>query len=176
MSRATDHDFDTIYRQEAEFVWRSLRRLGVPEEQLADATQETFIVVHRSLARFEWRSALRTWLFGIVLRVASEARRKARRRSSEPLPDVIEDRTTRGPFEEAARSEATRTLYALLDRLSPEQRAVFVLVEMEQMSVPEAADAVGANLHTVASRLRVARRKIDEGLRRHAALRERGKK
>jgi RNA polymerase sigma-70 factor (ECF subfamily) len=166
--------FDAVYRDKAAFVWRSLRRMGVPDAQLGDATQDVFVVVHRGLGRFEGRSSLDTWLFGIVLRVASGWRRSARNRPTEPLPEALADESAKTPFEHAARSEATETLYRLLDRLSPEQRAVFVLVELEQLSVPEAAEMVGANLHTVTSRLKTARRRFEAGLRRHRAHNERG--
>ena len=168
VSRENDHAFDAVYGEFAEFVWRSLRRLGVPEAHLSDATQEVFIVVHRGLARFEGRSELRTWLFGIVLRVASESRRRARRRPSEPLPEVIVDPQPT-PFEQTARSEATEILDRLLGELSLEQRAAFVLVEMEELNLPESAEVLGVNLHTLRSRLRTARRKFEAVLRRHAA-------
>lgn len=166
--------FDAVYREKAAFVWRSLRRMGVPEAHLGDATQDVFVVVHRGLAAFEGRSSLDTWLFGIVLRVASQWRRSAKRRPTEPLSETLTDERAGTPFELTARSEATSTLHRLLDELTPEQRAVFVLVELEQMSVPEAAEAVGANLHTVTSRLKTARRKFEAGLRRHRARTERG--
>jgi RNA polymerase sigma-70 factor (ECF subfamily) len=175
VSRASEHEFDAVYEQYAEFVWRSLRRLGVVEAHLADATQDVFVVVHRGLERFEARSELRTWLFGIVLRVASEWRKKTRRRATEPLPDAIEA-PERTPFEQAVRSEATELLHRLLDRLSSDQRAVFVLVEMEGFSLPEAAAALGANLHTATSRLKTARRKFEADVRRHMTRSERGSK
>jgi len=168
--------FDAVYRENAALVWRSLRRMGVSDAHLGDATQDVFIVVYRGLASFEGRSSLTTWIFGIVLRVASQWRRSVRARSAEPLPESLADETGSTPFELAVRSEATETLYALLDQLSPDQRAVFVLVELEQLSVPEAAEALGANLHTVTSRLKVARRKFEAGLRRHLARTERGRR
>lgn len=173
VSRANDHEFDAVYEQYAEFVWRSLRRLGVAEAHLADATQDVFVVVHRSLAKFEGRSELRTWLFGIVLKVASGWRRRTQRRATEPLPDAIEA-PMRTPFEQAVQSEATELLHRLLDRLPADQRAVFVLVEMEGLSVPEAAAALGANLHTATSRLRAARRRFEADVRRHMTRNERG--
>jgi RNA polymerase sigma-70 factor (ECF subfamily) len=166
-------DFDVLYQDNAEFVWRSLARLGVHESALADATQEVFLVAYRRLASFEGRSTVRTWLFGIAMRVASHAGRQARRRPTEPLPEALPSEASEAPFEHAARSEAVQTLYMLLDTLSPVQRAVFVLVELEQMSVPEAAEAVGANLNTVTSRLRAARENFAAALRRYRAANDR---
>jgi RNA polymerase sigma-70 factor (ECF subfamily) len=65
------------------------------------------------------------------------------------------------------RSEAVSTLYKLLDELTPDQRAIFVLVELEEMNVPEAAAATGANVHTATSRLKAARQRFEAALRRH---------
>lgn len=165
--------FESVYAQNADFVWRSLARLGVPDSALPDALQEVFLVAYKRLGDFEGRSQVKTWLFGIAMRVASHAGRQARRRPTEPLPDGLVADPSEAPFEQAARSEAVRTLYALLDTLSPVQRAVFVLVELEQMSVPEAAEAVGGNLNTVTSRLRAARQNFQAALRRHRATQQR---
>jgi RNA polymerase sigma-70 factor (ECF subfamily) len=162
-------DFEAVYAEHARFVWRSLARLGVPEEQIADGLQDVFVVVHRRLSSFEGRSSIRTWLFGITLRVASDLARRARRHPSEPLVESLADTRGEAPFDSAARSEAVSTLHRILDELSPEQRATFILIELEQMSVPEAAVALEANIHTVTSRLKVARQRFEAALRRHRA-------
>lgn len=162
-------DFDSVYHEHARFVWRSLSRLGVVPEHLADAMQDVFIVVYRKLPSFEGRSSVRTWLFGIAMRVASDWARRIRRHPSEPLSENLQDARENAPFERAARSEAVSTLHRLLAELPADQRAVFVLVELEQMSVAEAASAVSANIHTVTSRLKVARQKFEAALRRHRA-------
>jgi len=64
--------FEEAYEQLFDFVWRSLRRLGVPAASIDDAVQDVFVVIHRRLADFEGRSALKTWAFGIALRVAGD--------------------------------------------------------------------------------------------------------
>lgn len=167
--READLDFEAVYAEHARFVWRSLARLGVPEEQLADGLQDVFVVVHRRFSGFEGRSSVRTWLFGITLRVASDIKRRARRHPSEPLVETLPDPKGEAPFEGAARSEALHTLHRILDELTEEQRAAFILVELEQMSVPEAALALEANIHTLTSRLKVARQRFEAALRRHRA-------
>jgi RNA polymerase sigma-70 factor, ECF subfamily len=164
---AEDLDFNAVYTEHADFAWRSLRRLGVAREHVADATQDVFVVVLRKLDAFEQRSSLKTWLFGIALRVARDYTRRARRRPSEPLPPGLASDSPEQPFEQVAQSEAVALLYRLLEELSEDQRAVFVLVELEQFTVKEAAAAVQANLHTVTSRLKTARQKFEAALRRH---------
>ncbi|MBN1611684.1 MAG: sigma-70 family RNA polymerase sigma factor [Polyangiaceae bacterium] len=163
-------DFDEVYQAHIAFVVRSLRRLGLPEAQIADAAQEIFIIVYRQLPSFQARSSLKTWIFGIVYRVAVHWGRQHQRRKTSALPAEFPDRDATGPMERAARSEDVQLLYRILAGLSEEQRAVFILAELEQMKVPEIAQAVSANVHTVASRLKTARRRFEALLRRQRTL------
>jgi RNA polymerase sigma-70 factor (ECF subfamily) len=156
-----------IYAQYVRFVWRNLRRLGVQESSLEDAVQDVFLVVHRRLAEFEARSQMRTWLFGIVLRVAQSHRRTVRRRLAhlEAVNPTELDAGTptdqEGPGELVAQRQAGALLHRLLDEMDHEKRAILVLVELEQMTVGEAADALGINVNTAYSRLRAARAAFD---------------
>src|SRR5262249_12085268 len=61
--------FADVYEALFAFVWRSVRRLGVDEGAVDDVVQEIFVIVHRRLHDFEGRSSVKTWIFGIVLRV-----------------------------------------------------------------------------------------------------------
>ena len=65
--------FEETYRTHFAFVWRTVRRLGVADSSVEDVTQDTFLVVHRRLASFNGKSSLKSWLFGIVVRVVSDA-------------------------------------------------------------------------------------------------------
>jgi len=160
---------EAIYDEYFDFVWRSLRRLGIRAGLLEDALQDVFLVVHRRLAEFEQRSSLKTWLFGICLRVASDyARRSRSRPATTELLEVV-DADAPDPLEQAARSEAVEFLDAQLWALDPDKRAVFILGELEGMSGPEIAEAVGANVNTVMSRLKAARAQFEAAVRRHQA-------
>jgi RNA polymerase sigma-70 factor (ECF subfamily) len=162
--------FREVYDGYFDFVWRTLRRMGVPLSQLDDAAQDVFLVVHRRLGDFEGRSSLKTWLFGIVLRIASDARRSAGRRRTEPLSEQEPASVSMDtPAEATERAEAARLVRDLLEQLEEGKRAVFVLAELEQMTAPEIAEALGVNLNTVYSRLRAARREFVCALERHRA-------
>lgn len=168
--------FEDIYERYFDFVWCNVRRLGVPEASADDAVQEVFLVVHRRLREFEGRSSFRTWLFGIVLRVASEQRRVLRRKSPHACAggasvdaDMIADERTASPHEATARSQEVRLLYKLLDQLDDDKRVVFVLAELEQMSIPEIAESLGANVNTIYARLRAARRDFEQAVAREKA-------
>jgi RNA polymerase sigma-70 factor (ECF subfamily) len=161
---------EVIYDAHLAFVWRNLKRLGVAVTQLEDATQDVFVVVHRRIREFEGRSAVRTWLFSIVLRVAHDYRRSESRRrrwlSSEAVSELPARCSKPDPYAVLVGREAATLLDRILAKLSDDRRAVFVLVELEQMCVPDAAEAMGWNVNTAYARLRAARRQFEAELLR----------
>jgi RNA polymerase sigma-70 factor (ECF subfamily) len=163
--------FEEVYAEHFAFVFRTMRRMGVPPALVDDAVQEVFLVVHRRVGEFEGRAALTTWLYRIAARVAMHARRSALRKGiAEPEdPDALAIDEAEGPHERAARAEGLRTLRRVLDELDDDKRIVFVLAEYEELSVREIAAALGENANTIASRLRGARQAFDDAVRRHRA-------
>jgi RNA polymerase sigma-70 factor (ECF subfamily) len=146
------------------FVWRNLRRLGVADSQVEDAAQDVFLVVHRRWDTWDVSlSTVETWLFGIVLRVAHNYRRAQQRRLAWLLPaadpQALQNApaATDGPAEVLARREAAAVFERALAHVDEAKRAVFLLVDVEQLPVPEAAAALGINLNTAYWRLRKAR-------------------
>jgi RNA polymerase sigma-70 factor (ECF subfamily) len=165
-------DFRAIYEGHFDFVWRSLRRLGVREADAKDLTQKVFLTVHLRLSDFEGRSELRTWIFGICLRVASDYRRSAAVRhevvtdSAQIAAQVGADRDPLSLVE--ARSTAM-VAESILDKLPESQRVVFVLFELEELSAEQIADLVEVPIGTVRSRLRLARDAFRKEAKRIAA-------
>jgi RNA polymerase sigma-70 factor (ECF subfamily) len=158
-----------VHAEHADFVWRSLQRLGVPAADLDDALQEVFVVVHQRLAEFRGESKLTTWLFGISLRVAGRFRRRPHVRREEPgaelaLERAVDGRT--GPEEDALVREARAQLGALLDELDPEKRAVFVMFELERIAGVDIAEQLGLPVGTVYSRLSAARAQFADAAKR----------
>jgi RNA polymerase sigma-70 factor (ECF subfamily) len=153
--------FESIYEAHFEFVWRTVRRLGVPEAYLDDAVQDVFVVVHRRLGDFAGRSSVKTWLFAIARRTAKDHRRRAQRKPGDALPPELPDAAA-GPEEAASRREAARRLQAVLDAMDEEKREVFVLAELEQLAAPAIAEALELPVNTVYSRLRAARAQFNE--------------
>jgi RNA polymerase sigma-70 factor, ECF subfamily len=158
-----------IHDAHAAYVWRALRYLGVREADLPDAAQEVFLVVHRRLAEFEGRSALRTWLHGIALRVASEQRRRLRSRPEQSLPELPERSASDDPERAAARLERRARLLAVLEALPDAQREVFVLYEVEGLEMKSVAEAIGCPLQTAYTRLHAARASVRAAFDRESA-------
>jgi RNA polymerase sigma-70 factor, ECF subfamily len=162
--------FDDVYREHFTFVWRAAKRLGASDGSLDDVVQEVFVVVHRRLGDFEGRSSVKTWLFGIALRIVRDHRRAVRRRPVEPAVDVDTlQSSANGPAEHAEKAEAVRVLHALLDELADERREIFVMADLEQMTMPEIAETLGINVNTAYARLRLARQEFEQALARHRA-------
>jgi RNA polymerase sigma-70 factor (ECF subfamily) len=163
--------FAEVYDEYFDFIYRSVRRLGIREAAVDDAVQDVFVVVHRRLEEFEGRSSLKTWLFGIALRVVKDHRRRARRKDqpTEPLRESLVDAHEGCPHRAAQKAEAVRLLHEILDTMDDDKRAIFVMAELEQMSAPEIAEALDVKLNTVYSRLRAARALFEMGVKRHRA-------
>lgn len=159
--------FRATYDENVAFVFRTLNRFGVPERMLPDAAQEVFTVAFRARDRFEGRSTMRTWLFGIARRVASDVRRSAVERhevlDDDGLPSDLADRTSNVAVW-AERSEELRRAETILRALPEEQRIVFSLFEVEGWTGAEIARATDVSVATVHSRLRLAREGIQRSL------------
>jgi RNA polymerase sigma-70 factor (ECF subfamily) len=164
----TSPDFQGIYAEYFAFVWRLAGHRGIPSAALDDVVQEVFIVVHRKLPEFEQRSSLRTWLAGIVRRVVADYLAK---RGNRALAHAPEHELAVGAeaLDVLERKAALELLDALLAKMTEEQREVFVLHELEQLSGSEIAELTASNENTVWTRLRAARRIFEEGVARQRA-------
>lgn len=161
--------FERVFRDHAPLVWRAMRRLGVRESDVEDACQEVFLVVHRRLASYDGRSALRTWVYGICIRVASDFRRKVQRKREDITDDPGDQPIPAEQDTEIDRRRALAWLDGVLDTLDEEKRAVFVLHDIEQVTIADVAAAAGCPLQTAYSRLYAARKHIEAAARREQA-------
>jgi RNA polymerase sigma-70 factor (ECF subfamily) len=152
--------FETFFRAHYDFVWRNLRRLGVPGPQVDDALQDVFVTAHRKRDQLHEDASERAWLFTILRRVAFRYRRSESRhqRKIDALghmaPTEHIDRTQEGV-------DARRFLGSFLAGLGDKRRPVFVMIELEGMTAPEVAGALDLKLNTVYSRLRLGRAAFD---------------
>jgi len=165
--------FREVYDAHVAFVWRSLRRLGVPESSLKDAMQDVFLVVHRRLPEWEERAKITTWLFRICMRVAKDQRRRAHVRKEVFDSAEIDRRADLGADTADAleRREDLALFDTALAEIELDQRVVFMLFELEDMTGDAIAELLQIPLGTVYSRLRLARRAFKRSVVRLAAQR-----
>lgn len=159
-----------VFREHSAFVFRLLRRLGVPDADLDDATQDVFVIVHRSLDRYEERNQMRAWLYRICVREASHLRRKRPPLSSVDV-DLLSQPAGNSPEDAAEAQEARADFDRLLAVLDDERRTVFVLYEVEELPMEEVAAVVGCPVATAYSRLRSARKLVLAAAKRLEAQR-----
>ncbi|MGC4066764.1 MAG: sigma-70 family RNA polymerase sigma factor [Polyangiaceae bacterium] len=154
----------SLHRDYSHTVVAFLRRLGVSESDIDDASQEVFLQLFRSLGQFRGDCELKTWIYRLCATHASRLRRRKR------LLTRIVDVFTRASDTEPAAKGTEEALVArtLLDRamtrLSERERLVFVLFELEGLSGAEVAAIAGCPINTVWRRLSDARRRLKEAL------------
>jgi len=173
--------FQELYDAKFAFVWRSLRRLGVAEANLKDAMQDVFIVVHRRLPDFVEHAKITTWLFRICMRIAKDYRRRAHTRrelligQEGTLADLELGCESTNAEQELLRREDLELFEAALAKLELDQRLVFMLFELEDLTGEQIAETLQLPLGTVYSRLRLARQAFKRAVIRQAAARRRAR-
>lgn len=139
-----------------------------------DVVQEVFIIVHSRLHTLQQPESLRSWLYGIVRRTVSGHRRSNRAKLTRESTAAAEEPPHEPtPLELTERAGELKLLTKLLSGLDEAKREVFLLVELDELTVPEAAEALGIPLNTAYSRLRAARLAFEAALARHAPASER---
>lgn len=166
---ATPPDFD--YQGIAVIAWRTLRRLGVPESSLADASQDVLLVLHRRREDFRGDASLSTWVYGIVLRVASNYRRTRKRSfalfdSSRNASEIPVSAKAPSPLDVIEQRAAVEMLERILADMPEELRSAFVLVELEELETAEAATVLQVSESTCRSWLQRARKTFNAAVAR----------
>lgn len=161
-------DVSLIHHQHADFVWRTLQRLGVRDQDIEDVLQEVFVVVHRRLGSFDGSSRMTTWLFGICMRSAAAYHRRAFRRRERPVAEVPERATPYddNPERVASARQARERLRDVLDRMDLDKRAIFVMFEIDEVPCEAIAEMLSIPIGTVYSRLHAARKEFAKALER----------
>jgi len=164
--KRTDARLRELVDRHLDFVARVLRNLGTPDGDVDDAVQKTFLVLSDRLDRVR-AGAEKAFLFQTAANVAAHVRRTlARRRevAEDRAPDRSEE--VASPEVLADRSRARALLDEVLEMLDEDARTVFVLYEIEEMTMAEIATALELAPGTVASRLRRARTQFKEAINR----------
>ncbi|HUS33628.1 MAG TPA: RNA polymerase sigma factor [Kofleriaceae bacterium] len=151
-------DFAAVYRDNLDYVWQSLRRLGAPPSDLEDLAHEVFLVVHRKLVDYDTTRPIKPWLFGIAFRVASDHRKKLARRGDhgEDIADV-RAASDASPEAQTMRRQAIDLARRALESVDDEARAVFILAELDGVAVTDVATSLEIPVNTAYTRLRRAR-------------------
>jgi len=160
---------DQLVRAHFGLVWRYLRRLGLSDADADDGAQQVFLICARKLDDVEVERE-RSFLLGVALRVASDARRAHKRRRLEPDTALSQATDPRPDPEQAlAQQRVCELLDTFLEQLDERARAVFVLYEIEGLTMREIAEALELSPGTVASRLKRARVRFETAVQCYQA-------
>lgn len=150
--------FDGWYEAHFDYVWRSLKRLGVRDSDLGDITHDVFVVAWRQRDHFDPERPVRPWLFGVCFRVSSSYRRRAWFRYSSAAPEVEETDWRPNPERSTVIRAELAHIQRALARVPLKQRAVLLLHDFDEAPAAEVASALEIPVKTVYSRLDAARK------------------
>ena len=157
-----------LFRAHAPFVARFVAKLGIAHGDIEDVVQEVFLTVHRMGGFEPGRASATTWLAEIAVRIASTRRRSAGRNRLVTDEDVLRAAVSQGrsPHEMAELRAELEQVARALDSLDLDQRAVFILFELEELTVVEIAAILGIPSGTASSRLRRGREMFQQAVAR----------
>jgi RNA polymerase sigma-70 factor (ECF subfamily) len=159
-------DVEAVFRTELDYVAYSLRRLGIRPNDIEDAAHDVFIILHRKRDEFDTARPIRPWLFGIAMRVASARHRRAHVRRELPSETIEEQPMDAELDEKLDRDRRMKLVIEALSAIQEGRREVFILHDLDGVSMPDIAEALAIPLNTGYSRLRLARREFDAAVAR----------
>lgn len=155
--------FGRIVDLHGPMLLRYARRLTGDEHEARDIVQESFVSAWRDLAGFEGRSSVRTWLFRIVHRRSVDARRIRRATpAEEAVISGLALPSPEDPLAEVIMGEMLAALQVALASLSPPQRGVWLLREVEELSYEEIAEVTALPVGSVRGHLHRGRKALAE--------------
>ncbi len=153
-------DMGAIFDEHFDYVWATLRRLGVREADREDLVHDVFLKVHSRLGDYDETRPLRPWLFGFAYRVAADHHRLARHRVEvlgAPSDAVANDPSA---DDRVAALEQRELILEALQTIDLDRRAVLVMHDVDDIAVPHIAQTLDIPLNTAYSRLRLAREQL----------------
>jgi len=167
--------FNAIVERYQSHVFNLSARILGNRTTAEDATQDTFISAYKAIGKFRGGS-LRAWLLRIASNQSYDILRSSKRRPAQSLDESLENPNfqvrsdAETPEQAAVRNELRDEIQRAIMTLPEDQRTVLVLIDVQGLSYDEAAQAAGASMGTVKSRLSRARSRIRDRLRQRREL------
>ncbi|PYJ65726.1 MAG: RNA polymerase subunit sigma [Verrucomicrobia bacterium] len=169
--------FDELVSRYRTRVFSMIYNMVHNEQDTWDLAQDSFVKAWKSIKRFRGRSSFYTWIYRIVMNVTIDWLRKkqvkgggvefddlTQLREVDPASKTVPKKEAL-PYETMERDEIRARIDKAIAQLSPEQRAVILMKEIEDMQYHEIAETLGCSIGTVMSRLFYARKKLQNLLR-----------
>ena len=170
--------FELLMRRHNQKLYRVARGMNVPDVECDDLIQQTYIQAYQKLDQFKGTAQFSTWLIRILINQRLMAVRKSKTVISEQgvLYGLDRDDENRAaatvldpatPESEMIKKEMRMVLERAIEQLSEEYRAVYVMREIEDMSIRDIAECLGITESNVKVRLHRARKLLHTTLRHH---------
>lgn len=155
--------FDDLVRKHQDRVFAICLRMLRDRELALDAMQDTFVTLFRKADRYKAEAAFTTWLYRVTVNVCYDHLRRSQRRRTETLPETFDpvDSHAEDPY---AAADVRPSIDDALHSIAPEFRAAVVLVDLQGLSLEMAAEALGAPVGTIKSRVFRGRRLLADAL------------
>lgn len=159
-------DFNLVYEQHKQLVWRLVARFMKTREDREDLFQEIFIRVYRALPKFREDSKLETWLYRITTNTAINYVNKQKRLRQ--VKEILAKMRIIDSYEEEEQEEGS--LLKPLEKLNPKQKMVLLLAEVEEQPLAQIAENMNIPIGTVKSNLARAKEIVRQSLEKEADL------
>ena len=153
-----------VFEREVDYLFNTLRRLGVSPAEAEDLAQEVFVVLHRHWPTFDTSRPIRPYLFGIAVRIVAAHRRRYSRETL--FAEVDTQDCGASPESSLQHKESVALLTAALERVPLSRSAVIILHDLDEVPVAEIARNLAITRFGVYSRLRRGRRELASVTRR----------
>jgi len=146
-------DFNQVYLDHREKVWRLTSRYVSLKHDREDLFQEVFLQIHKSLPKFRGESAIETWIYRVTVNTALNYLKKQKRYK------LIKDTLSwlRVIEVEEKGSESDKIILKPLEKLNPQQRTILLLAEIEEKKLEEISQMMNIPVGTVKSNLHRAK-------------------
>ena len=152
------------FQRELDYLWRTLRRLGVPASELEDVAQDVFLALRHSWPEYDPSRPLRPYLFGIAFRIAAAQHRKRRKEVALGLLEVLD--SSPDPEDALEGKRARALVLAALERIPLPRRAVLMMHDLDDVAMVDVASVLSIPRFTAYSRLRKARKELEAAVKR----------
>jgi len=173
IKRAANNDpaaFRSIVMQNQSFLYSvAYRFLGNPSDA-EDAVQETFVKLWKNLSRYNYEIKLSTWLYKIVVNICLDVLKSSRHIQRKNLVDIHKESSIayRSGADDPLHAEELHTLIQeAASKLTPKQKAVFILRDLEGLPVDEVCGILSMSAGNVKSNLYYARVQMSEKLKKY---------
>jgi RNA polymerase sigma-70 factor, ECF subfamily len=158
------NNFGKLVEKTSPFAFSVAFRMLGDEDQAKDVVQETMIAIWQKLGKIKSAEVYKTWIYRVVVNKCYDQLR-AKKRNPELIADeqtwrMIANKISEGPSASLENNEIAQMLSVLSSRLSPKQKAVFVLSELEGMTSDEISEITGIGKSGIKANLHYARKSI----------------